>query len=84
MINSITQNTAKYQSNQQGLARKRTLINALDTIDVQSGKYRVTADNAQRAYSAVPAMITMMPAVLLAPFMSDKKGLEFSFPRIMR
>ena len=75
MINSITQNTAKYQSNQQGLARKRTLINALDTIDVQSGKYRVTADNAQRAYSAVPAMITMMPAVLLAPFMSDKKGL---------
>ena len=73
MINSIRTNTLQYQANQQGLARRRTLVNALDTIDAKSGKYRTVADDAQRAYLAFPSMLTMLPAFILA-FMSEKHG----------
>ena len=74
MINSVTSNKPKYQLNQQGLAKRRTLVNALDTIDAKSGKYRTVADDAQRAYVAFPSMATALPAILLAPYMSEKRG----------
>ena len=76
MISSIRQNTVKYQSNQQGLAKRRTLINALDTIDAQSGKYRAVADSAQRAYSMFPSLIAILPACIMAPIMSEKSGIK--------
>ena len=84
MINSIRPNTPQYQSNQQGLARRRTLVNALNTIDAQSMKYRTVADDAHRAYLAVPAMLTMLPATIIAPIMSYKKGTaKFAIPALL-
>ncbi len=74
MINSIGSNTPIYQSHQQALAKRRTLVNALNTIDAQSMKYRTVADDAQRAYTAIPVMLTMIPATTVAPIMSYKKG----------
>ena len=84
MINSIRPNTPQYQSNQQGLAKRRTLVNALNTIDAQSMKYRTVADDAHRAYLAVPVMLTMLPATIIAPIMSYKKGAtKFAIPALL-
>ena len=83
MISSIRTNTQQYQLNQQGLAKRRTLVNALNTIDAQSMKYRMTADNAQRAYIAIPTVLTVIPATITAPIMFYKKGAsKFTVPAL--
>ena len=74
MISSIRPNTPQYQSNQQGLAKRRTLVNALNTIDARSRKYRTVADDAHRAFLTVPVMLTMLPATIAAPIMFYKRG----------